>query len=221
MIAKELINQIVPALNANDDIARASSLMDDLHLSVLPVTDGDKFCGFIKEESLYDDIFDKPTVGEYPLQIDHCIVHHEQHFYEVVKVIDECQHTMVVVLDEEDRYIGVITTDDLVLSLAKTTAVRSSGSIIELSIKKINYSLAEITRLVEGENAKIMGCLLNNDEEDSERVFVTIKLNKKEVSHIAATLKRFDYQVVRVIQEENIISYEKERLDALMKYLSI
>jgi hypothetical protein len=121
----------------------------------------------------------------------------------------------------EELFLGVITAEDLMKAFAKTTAVQSSGSVIEMSIKKIDYSLAEITRLVEAESAKIMGCFLLNDEVDNSRVYVTLKLDRKNVSHIVATLKRFNYQVVRIIQEENLVSYEKERLDALMKYLSI
>lgn len=221
MIARDLINPIIPALKVSDDIARASSLMDDLHLSVLPVLNGEQFVGFIREEVLYDDIFDKPTVGEYPLELANCMVKQDQHFYEVLRIAEECQHAMVAVIEDQEHYLGVITAEDLVQAFSKTTAVQSAGSILELSVKKINYSLAEITRLIEGENAKVMGCFLSNDEMDSERVYVTIKLDKKNVSHVAATLRRFEYQVVRIIQEENLISYEKERLDALMKYLSI
>lgn len=220
MIARDLINPVIPALDVSDDIARASSLMDDLHLSMLPVLENNHFQGFIQEEVLYDDIFDKPTVGEYPLQSVNCVVNQDQHFYEILRLADECQHVMIAVIENE-KFLGVITAEDLVLAFSKTTAVQSPGSILELSVKKINYSLAEITRLIEGENAKIIGCFLTNDESDSERLYVTLKLDKKEVSHIVATLKRFEYKVARIIQEENLISYEKERLEALMKYLSI
>lgn len=220
MIARDLINPIIPALNVSDDIARASSLMDDLHLSLLPVVENEYFQGFIQEDVLYDDIFDKPTVGEYPLQSVNCVVNQDQHLYEILRLSEDCQGMMIAVI-EDDKFLGVITAKDLVMAFSKTTAVQSPGSILELSVKKIDYSLAEITRLIEGENAKIMGCFLTNDEIDSERVYVTLKLDKKDVSHVAATLKRFDYKLARIIQEENLISYEKERLDALMKYLSI
>ncbi len=220
MIARDLITPIIPALDVNDDIARASSLMDNLHLTMLPVLKEDHFQGFIQEKVLYDDIFDKPTVGEYPLQSVNCVVNQDQHFYEILRLTEECQSLMVAVVEGES-FLGVITANDLVMALSKTTAVQSPGSILELSVKKINYSLAEITRLIEGENAKIIGCFLNSDEMDSERLYVTLKLDKKNVSHIVATLKRFEYQVVSVIQEESLISYEKERLEALMKYLSI
>jgi predicted transcriptional regulator len=220
MIAKDLINPLIPALSISDDIARASSLMDDLHVSTLPVIEEEHFRGFIHEDALYDDIFDKPTLGEYPLESANCVVKQEQHLYEVLKVAQDCKHGMVAVVHEE-LFLGVITAEDLMKAFAKTTAVQSSGSVIEMSIKKIDYSLAEITRLVEAESAKIMGCFLLNDEVDNSRVYVTLKLDRKNVSHIVATLKRFNYQVVRIIQEENLVSYEKERLDALMKYLSI
>lgn len=221
MIAKDLINPIVPSLNINDDIARASSLMDDLHLPMLPVLEGEHFRGFIHEDALYDEFFDKSVLGAYPLIANNCTVYQDQHFYEVVKVASECQNGLVAVLATEDIFLGVISAEDLIQGFAKTIAVQSPGSIIEFSLKQIDYSLAEITRLVEAENAKVIGCFLSNDPNDSSLVRVTLKFDKKNVSHIVATLKRFNYQIVRIIQEENLISYEKERLDALMKYLSI
>ncbi len=221
MIAKDLINPIVPALNIDDDIGRASSLMDDLHLSMLPVLDNGHFRGFIHEDALYDDLFDKAVLGAYPLVTNNCTVYQDQHFYEIVKVAAECQNGLVAVLETEDIFLGVISAEDLVHGFAKTIAVQSPGSIIEISLKQIDYSLAEITRLIEAESAKIIGCFLSNDPTDNTLVNVTIKLDKKSVNHVVAMLKRFNYQIIRILQEENLVSYEKERLDALMKYLSI
>lgn len=221
MIAKDLINPIIPSLSISDDIARASSLMDDLHVPMLPVLEESHFRGFIHEDSLYDDLFDKPTLGAYPLVTNNCTVYQDQHFYEVVKVASECQNGLVAVLETEDIFLGIITAEDIVQGFAKTIAVQSPGSIIEVSLKQIDYSLAEITRLIESENTKVVGCFLSNDPDDNSVVSVTFKLDKKNISHVIATLKRFNYQIVRVIQEESIVSYEKERLDALMKYLSI
>jgi hypothetical protein len=115
----------------------------------------------------------------------------------------------------------VITVGELLQAFSKTIAVQSPGGIIVASIKKIDYSLAEITRLIEADGAKVIGCYLLDDDENTDSLKITLKLDKKDVSHIVATLERFNYRIVALFQEEKIISNEKERLDILMKYLNI
>jgi CBS domain-containing protein len=221
MIARDLLNPIVPALSVEDDIARASSLMEDLQVSTLPVLEDDIFRGFIREEVLFDDMYDKATVGAYPLISENCTVYQGQHLYEVLKVTDACEYDMVAVLNQEGDFVGVITADDLMRGFSQSVAVQSGGSILVVTLRQIDYSLAEITRLVEAENVKILGCFIMSNPEDNSLLDLSLKLDKKEVSHIVATLKRFEYKVSQVFQEEKLVSYEKERLDALMKYLSI
>ncbi|MFP4089417.1 MAG: CBS domain-containing protein [Cyclobacteriaceae bacterium] len=221
MIAKDLINPIVPALSVDDDIARASSLMEDLQVAALPVLEDAVFRGFIREEALYDDMYDKANVGAYPLITNGCTVYQGQHFYEILKTAAGCEYNMMAVLEEDDVFVGVITPEDLMQAFAQSIAVQSAGSIIVVTLRQIDYSLAEITRLIESENVKVLGSFLLNNPEDATQLDLTLKLDKKNVSHVVATLKRFDYKVSQIFQEEKLISYEKERLDALLKYLSI
>lgn len=221
MTAIELINPIIPSLNIDDGIAKASSLMDDLGIHQLPVLEKGQFKGFIADGVLFDEVFNNSTLTSYQLAATNCTIYADQHFYEVVKVASGCDYGMVAVLDRDEVYLGVITAYELFKAFSQTIAVQSSGSVIVISVRQIDYTLSEITRLLEAESVKILGCYLTSDSEDPVKLNVTLKVDKKNVSHIIATLERFNYNVVGLYQEENIISYEKERLDALMKYLNI
>lgn len=226
MIAKDLINPLIPHASIEDDLDKATVLMDDCRINHLPVIENNTsaFRGFISNDMVYEQSLAANTHGSlatYELSSGSCFVYEDQHFYEIIKTMDEYNSEMIAVLSHEDIFLGVITTEDLLHAYSKSIAVQSPGGIIIVSIKKIDYSLAEITRLVEADGAKIIGCFLLDDEQDTDRVKVTLKLDKKDVSHIVATLERFSYRIVALFQEEKIISNEKERLDILMKYLNI
>ena len=221
MTARELINGLVPALHGEDDTAKATAIMDDLMVSQLPVVDEGVFRGFITNDMLFDDFLSYATVGEYRLRDIECAVRQDQHFYEIVKILSDCDQPMVVVLDDQEKFIGVVDLISLTEFFSGTAAVQSPGGIIELSIKQIDYSLTEITRLIEADGVKVMGCFLRNEPTDPSKIRVTLKLDRKDVTRTVATLERFNYHVQALFQEELVDSYEKERLDALLKYLNV
>ena len=84
-----------------------------------------------------------------------------------------------------------------------------------------DYSLAEISRLVEGEKAQILSSCITNDLMDTSKVKLTLKINKTDLSHISATLERFGFRIIGKFQEAEIKSNEQDRYDMLMKYLDI
>ncbi|MEM9830015.1 MAG: cbs domain containing protein [Bacteroidota bacterium] len=221
MNALTFANPLIPALKLEDNIAKATALLDDLNLDQLPVVDQGRFQGFISSDMLFDDLFDHSSVGEYHLDANQCTVYANQHFYELVKAFYDCDSTSLAIVDENQEYLGAFHARDLLKGFAQITAVQSSGSVVEISSKLIDYSLAEITRLIEADGVKILGCFLQSDLDDPSRIRVTLKLDRKDASRTVATLERFSYKVVSLFQEASVASYEKERLDALLRYLDI
>lgn len=221
MIAKELINTLIPALRSDDDTGQATSVMDDLMVPQLPVVENNTFRGFITNDMLFDDFFNHATVGQYQLKDQECFVRQDQHFYEIVKVLSDCDQSMVVVINDQGEFAGVVDLTGLINALSGTAAVQSPGGIIELVVKQIDYSLTEITRLIEADGVKVLGCFLRSEAMDPTKVRITLKLDRKDVTRTVATLERFNYHVQALFQEELIDSHEKERLDALLKYLDM
>lgn len=221
MIAQDLINSLIPTLRSYDDTAKATSLMDDLVVGQLPVVQENTFCGFITNDMLFDDFVDHTIVGQYQLKDQECVVRQDQHFYEIIKMLSDCDQSMVAVTGDQEEFVGVVDVSTLMDFFAGTIAVQSPGGIIELVIKQIDYSLTEITRLIEADGVKVMGCFLRGEANDPTKIRVTLKLDKKDVTRTVATLERFNYHVQSLFQEELVDSHEKERLDALLKYLDM
>jgi acetoin utilization protein AcuB len=95
------------------------------------------------------------------------------------------------------------------------------GAILVLSMKYVDYSLSEISRLIEENHAKILSSIIKEDPLDPGKIRLTLKINQVDMSRIVATLERFNYKVIGRYQETKPVENERERIDMLLRYLDI
>ena len=221
MIAEQLINHSIPPLKPTDNSQKALLWMEEMRVNQLPVIHDRKFSGMLSEEMIleYNDI--DALVKDFKLMGKNCYVKDSQHLFDVLKQSTDHNVDLVPVLDEQRNYLGVVTIQDGIKSLASSSAVQHPGGILILSMRAVDYSLAEISRLVESNQVKILTVFTRVDEENPHMMTVTLKLNKDDLRHVIATLERFEYEVIARFEKKNVRYSEKDRLDLLMKYLDI
>jgi len=221
VIAEDLINHMIPPLKATDDAHKAIVWMEEFRCKHMPVVDNGKLLGFISEEIILETNNIEKNVGEFNLTGEKCYVSTTSHFYDIIKIAADNKLQMVAVLDDLGQYYGVITVEDTITSFAQTAAVQMPGGILVLSMNHNDYSLSEISRLIEENNTKILSSIVKDDPLDLGKIRLTLKLNQVDLSRIVATLERFNYRVIGRYQESSPIGTEKERLDMLLRYLDI
>lgn len=221
MIAKDLINYMVPPLKPQDKIAKARQWMDELRLSELPVTENGQFIGLIDEELILNEELKYPLVGDYPLVGQGCVVHAGSHYYDVLKISSLEGFRIVAVIDELHQFLGVVSVEDVVETFAKNSSVSTPGAILGLRLKQQDYSLAEISRIIESNDAKILSSYLGMHEVYQNELHLTLKINKEDVTHIIASLEQNSFYVENAYNTKDSSFEEKERIDILMKYLKI
>ncbi|MEL6987462.1 MAG: CBS domain-containing protein, partial [Bacteroidota bacterium] len=159
MIAAELIsNEMIP-LRTSDTGHAALNVMSDFYVKHLPIVNDKELLAIISENDVLNNPIDEP-VGSYPLSVNFPYVKQEDHLFEVLGVMAEHSLTVIPVVDEDKNFIGIISQEDLIQYYAGSFSLSEHGSIVVLEILKINYSLAEISRIVESENAAILATFL-------------------------------------------------------------
>ena len=221
MIAEDLINQMIPPLKGSDDAHKAIVWMEEFRCDYMPVVNDGKLQGFISEEIILETNDIEKLVKDFDLAGVNCYVHLDTHFYDILKVAADNKLQMVAVLDHDQNYCGVITVQDTLTSFAQTAAVQLPGGILILSMNHIDYSLAEISRLIEENHAKILSSILKEDPLDPGKIRLTLKINQIDLSRVVATLERFSYKVIGRYQETKPSGDERERIDMLLRYLDI
>ena len=221
MIAEDLINHMIPPLKGTDDAHKAIVWMEEFRCNHLPVVEDNKLLGFISEEIILEANDIENQVKAFKLIGQQCHVNLDAHFYDILKVAAENKLQLVAILNDDQTYCGVITVQDTLTSFAQTAAVQLPGGILVLSMALVDYSLAEISRLIEENHAKILSSIVKEDPLDPGKIRLTLKINELDLSRIVATLERFGYKVIGRYQESKPIGGEKERIDMLLRYLDI
>ena len=174
--------------------------------------------GVSEEDILNQDMHD--PIGSYGLSLVRAYVGADAHLFEIMAKMAEYKLTTIPVLGEDDEYLGAITQEALILFYAETFAFKEPGSVLVLEMHKRDYSLAEISRIIEAEGVAILISFLTSDK-DSQKVFVTLKINTQDVQHTITTLQRHDYHIRASFSEEAYFEDLKERYDSLMAYLNV
>lgn len=218
MIAEQLINYMVPPLKPSDDIARAKQWMDEFRVKELAVVQEGKLLGFVSEELLYDIELMHSEVGAYPLMGKDCYVAPWKHYYDILKVQSEHKMDVVAVLDEEE-FKGVVLKSDILSEFSKTAIVNSAGAIVILQSSIGNYSLSEISSIVERNGSTVLGANVRPKSDDHSQIEIVLRINHQEVNQISNGLSKSGYQVTSSFNTEDNSYDEETRFGLLMKYL--
>lgn len=221
MTAKELIDSNIPTLNSRDNVERALQMMNDLRISQLPFVKDNHFEGIFSEDFLLN--FDFATqLSELPSIKEEISIKPFTPLLEVIKCFENSQTEILPVINEQDLFEGIIEKKHAYQCFVKQLSLNEPGGIIEINLAKKDYSLHEISRIIENENAKIT-CLylLKSNIEINNNVLLIIKLDVSQISNVVNSLSRYGFDVTAYYATEPVANLEKDRYEMLMKYLSI
>ena len=219
MIASELISYDIPPLKLSDTGTKALDWMEEFKTNELPILDNNEYVGLIGEAEILDRNDIEESISAYNLTFSTPSVKSNKHLFEVIAMIVQHDVTILPVVDLEDQYIGVVTIKNILHHFSKAISVANPGSIVTLEINLRDYSLSEIARMVESDDAKILASFITSHA-DSTKLEVTLKINKTEISRILHTFERFNYTVLASYNESEYQKDMQTKYDEFMRFLN-
>jgi signal-transduction protein with cAMP-binding, CBS, and nucleotidyltransferase domain len=222
MIADELINHTLPTLKPEDSAAQALDWMQEFRVGQLALVADDDFKGLIDEAVLLDVADDNIQLAHVQPQHTDAFIYNSQHLLEALQLAQSQQLDVVPVLDEDRQFAGTIPTSDLLRKFSQLIGLQELGALLVLNVEARDYSLSEISRLVESNDVKIVSSYFTSGsvEQDIPST-LTLKLNRREITAVVATLERYGYDVDATYANDRLLSPDQERLGMLFKYLDI
>lgn len=221
MLAKDLISDIVPALRTSDTGLKALSYMDIFRISHLPIVNNTEFLGLISDKDIYDLNMAEEPIGNHTLSLSRPFVFYNQHIYEIIEVASRMELSVTPVLDDKNNYLGVITQHDLLRYTSELLAIKQPGAIIVLEMNTNDYSLSQISQIVESNNTKILSAYISTSS-DTTKMDVTLKINKNDISSIMQTFNRYNYTIkASYMENDNLTDLLDDRYEMFMRFLSV
>lgn len=219
MLVKDFITKELPVLKSFDTGEYALALMDDFKLKHLPLLDDGIYQCLVSEKELLSmpDLSD--MIGEPFLFAPS--VPEDAHLYEALAVIARYDLSMLPVITADGHYCGAILCDRLVGAFTELCGADRPGSIIVLEVIPQDYTLSDIARLVESNNAHVQS-VLSQTEQDTGRLILTIKIDLEDASPVIRSFERFNYTVLSYHMEKGMVDDLLQlRMEELLHYMNM
>ncbi|WP_396211031.1 CBS domain-containing protein [Flavobacterium sp.] len=206
------------ALDSQETIAHVQDFFMDVPFSHFSVLNEGIYIGSIAADDV--DTFDSDkNISDYKYALEGFFARNSMIWLDVLEVFAKNHSNVVPVLNEENAYLGYYELEDIVKFFHETPFLREQGGIIVIKKSIQEYSMSQITQIVESNNGKLLGLFVS--EADVENVQITIKIAIGAMNDIIQTFRRYNYEIVSEHQEDNYLNSLKERSEYLDKYLSM
>lgn len=220
MLSSEILITEIPSLTKDDSIAKAIEWMDEFKVTHLAVTQGSQYLGLIYEDYLFNIENGSGKIGSHIHNLIKTSVYENDHVFEVVKLVQKHKLSLIPILSGKDLFLGVTTIAGIMQAIAEMPVVKNPGGIIVMDVVVADYSMVEIARIVESNDAKILGSFITRSYDDN-KFELTIKINKENVQDIIQTFERFEYDITASYDQSSSEDDLQDRYNNLMKYLNI
>jgi len=218
MNIKEYLSDDFKALDINDSSERAIELFVELGYDYLPIVNNEELVACLSSDICFSDKLDG-EISSYIEMSELFYVNKESNLLDALKVLGESDSNIVPVCDDDLKYCGYISQEDLMSFFSNTPLVEEIGGVIVLRKSIREFSVSEIAQVIESENAKVIGVFVSKFNEDD--AYISVKINQIRLANIEAALKRFGYEVVESYHENRNIDNLEDRYKSLMNYLDI
>lgn len=215
MQADKLISSRIESVTSSTTGKEALNIMSKFRTHHLAVVEKEIYLNIISDKEILDWNSQEEKIKDHLPNLASPYVLYNQHLFDIVEIVEKNNLSVIPVLNKDTKYQGVITNKKLLYTIAKSSGVQSTGSIFVIEINDYDYSLSEISRIIESNDTKILSLHITSIP-NSRKIEVTIKVNQINIRPIIKDLERHSYNIINLYKEN------QEDNDRIMKrYLSL
>ena len=219
MFAQDCIDTSIPFVRPTDAVSYVLDLMEEFKTDSLAVVENDLILGSVSEKVLLE-CDDSLTINVLKENFLRQKIAEGTHFFDVLKYSVEYSTYFLPVVNSENEYLGITSAKKLLNTLVLNSSLATSGGIIVLELETKDYSLTEISKIVESNSAMILHCMMATSV-NQNFMQISLKINKNDLKDIQLAFERYRYTVLAVLHQSEYEVQLKERFDSLMKYLEV
>lgn len=219
LISQFLSNADFSIQNA-DSIQQALEKLQDMLCKELVVLNGDDYIGLVNETILLDAEDEEAPLSSIKINTAPIQLKLNQHPYDALVMITVYNSTIIPILDQDNKYIGVSTQLDILKAISSIQSQNESGAIIVLATGLHDFSLSQIAHLVESDNCRILNCATKINLE-SDNIEVTLKVDKSNINALLNSFLRHNYLILETHNTIAAFDDTADRYQQLMNYINI
>ena len=218
MNMEEYILNDVAIRHFSDKIGELQNDFNQLTYSHLPVENNGIYMGCISENDIRCFEAEK-SIEDYQYALEGFFVRNTDYWLDILESFAQNNSNILPVLDSENEYLGYVELNEIMGIFNETPFLNEAGNIIVVEKGFKDYSLSEISQIVESSNVHLLGLFVSKIENDLAQI--TIKINPTGINEVIQSLRRYGYNIISQHQEDAFNKNLRDRSKYLDKYLNI
>jgi len=217
MLNQHIINDLTP-IEADAKISELRVVFNQLTYSHIPIQKNGVFLGCLSENDIYCFDSDK-IINDILYAIEGFYVKKNSTWLNVLGEFASNDCNIMPVLDSKNKYLGYYQLVDIISLFNKTPFLSEPGGIIIVEKAYNDYSLSEISQIIESNNVKLLGLFVSSQENDMTQI--TIKIENSGLNAIFESLRRYGYNIILGHEDDEFLKMLKDRSSYLNRYLNL
>ena len=212
-----IINDLTPS-SPETLVAELQTIFKQLTYSHVPVLNNQIYMGCLSETDVYCFESDQ-TVSEVLYAVEGFFVRNSSLWLDVLEAFAQNNCNIMPVLDGENNYIGYYQLIDLISLFNRTPFFSEPGGIIVVEKGQNDFSISEVSQIVESNNTKLLGAFVSKSTNDLTQI--TLKIGQTGLSTILREFRRYGYTIISGHEDDIFLQTLKERSSYLDTYLNL
>jgi CBS domain-containing protein len=210
-----LLDASFPTLQLTDTVNNAREYIGEE--ACLVVLLDQQYKGVLNKDD-FDGADDALTLESFTEYFTQTCVADTDFFLGALRKMREQHIAYLPVVSLTGAYLGMITQEAIIDVAAQYLNAVDPGGVIILQMPPHQFSISELGRIVESNNAKILHLTTWTDVATGS-LMVSMKVNKVDIQDILASFERYQFNVYQYFGENLSEETLKSNFDNLMNYL--
>jgi CBS domain-containing protein len=219
MNMNDYILKEINAFQLKDSVKEAQKVFKNYPITHFPVVENGKLLGSFAEDDIQTIENKEDKLAVHSHLMNSFFTDEKATVLELLKIFANNNTTIIPVLNTDKNYIGYYDLCDVLDVFSTSPFLMEESETLIVEKLEIDYSMGEISQIVEATGGKLLGLYLS--EKSNDFVQVTLKIVSNEVNEIIQTFRRYDYKIVSTHENDVYLEDLKNRSDYLKKYLEM
>ena len=219
MNMNEYILEEIKPLCITDAVKSAQKKFENYPITHFPVIENNKLLGSFGENDIQTIENKEDRLSTYAHLLHSFYADEKATVLELLKKFADNDANIIPVLNEFKDYLGYFDLRDVLDVFSTSPFMFEQSETLIIAKQKNDYSMSQIVQIIESNGGKLLGVYISETKLDM--IQITVKFISKEINEIMQSLRRYDYKIISIHENDLYLEDLKNRSEYLQKYLEI
>ncbi|WP_245893462.1 MULTISPECIES: CBS domain-containing protein [Polaribacter] len=213
-----ILKEITP-LHLKDAVKKAQKVFKNYPITHFPVVENNKLLGSFAEDDVQTIENNEEELVKSSHLLNSFFADDKATVLELLKIFADNDTNIIPVLDEQKEYVGYFDLRDVLDVFSTSPFMIEESETLIIEKLRNDYSMSQVVQIIESNGGKLLGLYIS--EKKADTIQITIKVISDEINEIMQTLRRYDYKIISMHENDIYLEDLKSRSEYLQKYLEM